>query len=205
MCRAPVRCVGRRSGPYSSWARHFEEIEMNDIRPNTVSGHALRASVVAAILCASALPVAAAPLLASVMPSASQFTFVPKIQYRTVQVRSIGPNGFHVTSTFQAGQNAYVQLPSRDGLYKYELSFSPLIDPQTQASLLAARQQGVEPARSPAPRMPRSSPARSASPTAACCRMPSNRRARAAARRRSCRRRRPALPPRPRASRHSIR
>ena len=111
---------------------------------------AIKAAIIALLLSAPALPVVAAPLLANIMASPSQFSIAPNVQYRAVQVRVTGPNGFKVTSTFLAGQNPSVLLPGHNGLYKYELSFSPVVDPATQAAMANARQRGVEPAANPA-------------------------------------------------------
>ncbi len=110
-----------------------------------VSAFAVSMSL-ATLLC---LPpsVSAAPArerLAGVEVDPHLLTFVPKLAYSQVRVTVTGPEGFETIAVFDAEETPAVELPGTDGLYKYELRFSPVLDRETRKLLASAREAGVD-------------------------------------------------------------
>jgi len=79
--------------------------------------------------------------LATVETSTQYIAFRPSIQYQHVRITVTGPDDFTVVRTFEIGEPLLVGLPGHDGLYKYELRFSPVLDAQTMAALEEASQR----------------------------------------------------------------
>jgi hypothetical protein len=79
--------------------------------------------------------------LAIVDTKPDQVAFQPTIPYQRVRLTVTGPDNFAVVRTFENGELLLVGLPGLDGLYKYELRFSPVLDAQAMAALEAARQR----------------------------------------------------------------
>ncbi len=101
--------------------------------------------LLAALLCLPAPLAAAAPsALAEVAIASDLVTFQPNIPYGQVRVTLSGPRGFEVIESFGPEQTPAVALPGVDGLYKYELRFSPVTDDGIRRRLAAARAAGVE-------------------------------------------------------------
>jgi len=101
-------------------------------------------ALVAAIL-AVGIPSAAvceSTALAEFQLNGSNANFDPLIEYSSVRISIVGPDGFEVTGTFSAAEAAAVPIPATDGLYKYELRFAPLLSRAEQAALAAARESG---------------------------------------------------------------
>jgi hypothetical protein len=81
---------------------------------------------------------------AKIEAAASLFTFAPALAYEQVRVTLSGPGGFEVVRTFGADEAPIVDLPGADGLYKYELRFSPVLSRDDHKLLAAARANGVD-------------------------------------------------------------
>ena len=94
---------------------------------------------------APALAAAKAPEpLAEVGVAAGLVTFQPLISHSRVRVTVTGPDGFETVATFGADEVPAVELPGADGLYKYELRFSPVLDREERKRLAAARAAGTD-------------------------------------------------------------
>ena len=81
--------------------------------------------------------------LAQVDVVAGLVHFRPLVAYGEVQVTVTGPGGFEVVASFAAGDSPEVELPGRDGLYKYELRFAPRLSPEDRQRMAAARRAGA--------------------------------------------------------------
>jgi len=90
--------------------------------------------------------------LADLEVDASLVTFQPLISHSQVRVTLTGPEGFEVVATFGADEVPAVRLPGADGLYKYELRFSPALDREARELLAAAREAGTDLGEDPAGR-----------------------------------------------------
>ena len=80
--------------------------------------------------------------LARVDASAAMVTFEPLVEQAGVRVTVTGPNGFAVVKSFTAEDLAAVPLPGVDGLYKYELRYSPVLDDESRSAMAEARSRG---------------------------------------------------------------
>jgi hypothetical protein len=117
-----------------------------DVRPSSLRIPFL-ALLLSVLLCLSAWPLAAIAKPegpARIDAGAQLFTVEPLIAYQDVRVTVSGPGGFEVVRTFTADQAPLVDLPGDDGLYKYELRFSPLLSRDDRELLAAARKAGTE-------------------------------------------------------------
>jgi hypothetical protein len=106
----------------------------------------IRIPSLAVLLALLALPLAAARQpepAAEIEAGAGLFTFTPNLAYAQVRVTVSGPDGFEVVKTFSAGEAPIVGLPGTDGLYKYELRFSPVRSVEERELLAAARAAGT--------------------------------------------------------------
>ena len=106
----------------------------------------LATTTLVAILLATLPVVADETELARVDVSGNLLTIEPLVSFDSMRVNVSGPEGFSITRTFSSDDVEALELPGRDGFYKYELRFGPRLDDEARAAMNEMRRQRTTPA-----------------------------------------------------------